>query len=84
MLIALNPADRYFRLLPLVSGYRDKDTLGAVRTTFYEYVLKLANSGDLVMTLPIADVQSANLFDPDVYEEHFSEGEETQTDSTTS
>jgi hypothetical protein len=73
---SLNPNEKYFRILPLVSGYRDKDTLETLRTTFYEEVLKTAKSGDFVVTPPIADVQTANFFDPDLYDEHFSEDDD--------
>ena len=69
----LNPAERYFRLLPIVSGFRDKDTLETTRTTFYTDIADLSASADLVITLPIADVQSANFFDPDLYEQHFAD-----------
>src|ERR1700751_5787225 len=33
---SLLPQERYFRLLPYMSGYRDKDTLETFRTVFYE------------------------------------------------
>lgn len=72
----LNPEEKYFRLLPIVSGYRDADTLETFRTVFYDEVLEVADSADFVITLPIADVKSANFFDPDVYEEHFAERKE--------
>lgn len=71
----LNPEEKYFRLLPLVSGFRDKDTLQTYRTVYYEDVLdeQTVDPDDLVITLPIEDVRSANLFDPDIYQSYFAE-----------
>jgi hypothetical protein len=70
----LNPEEKYFRLLPLLSGYRDKDTLETYRTVFYEDLLETEEAENFVITLPLADVKTANFFDPDVYEGYFSEG----------
>ena len=72
----LNPEEKYFRILPLVSGYRDKDTLETFRTTFYKGLTETARTGDFVVTLPIADVKTANFFDPDAYEHYFAEEDE--------
>jgi len=66
----LAPEEKYFRLLPFYSGYRDEKTLETERTVFYA-AIDAANSADYVITIPIADVKTANLFDPDAYEEHF-------------
>ena len=35
----LKPTEKYFKLLPVLSGYRDKDTLAARRTLSYEALL---------------------------------------------
>ena len=69
----LKPTEQFFRILPMVSGYRDKDTLKTFRTVFYEDILEAPDSADFVITLPIDDVKSANFFDPDVYEAYFAE-----------
>lgn len=80
----LNPEEKYFRILPILSGFRDKDTLETVRTVFYDEVTQAANSSDFVITLPIADVKTANLFDPDSYERHFADTEDDRLVSDSS
>jgi hypothetical protein len=77
----LHPEEKYFRLLPIISGYRDKDTLGTVRTVFYEDVLRAADPAGFVITLPISDVKGANYFDPDVYDAYFAENDETVSEN---
>jgi hypothetical protein len=74
----LRPDEKYFRLLPFTSGYRDKDTLETYRTVFYEDALTTGatRANDFVLILPLDGVQSANLFDPDVYNEYFAESED--------
>lgn len=78
----LRPSEQYFSLLPVLSGYRDKDTLVARRSIRYDELYeKFHEDGatsvdDFVITLPIASVRTANLFDPDVYEDHFAENED--------
>jgi hypothetical protein len=69
----LRPNEKYFKLLPIISGYRDKDTLEARRTLSYIDVEQApgANPTDFVITLPIESVRTANLFDPEVYEDRF-------------
>jgi hypothetical protein len=69
----LSPSEIYFRILPLVSGYRDRETLEPVRKVFYRDVLldPQVDKNDLVITIPLADVRIAGLFDEDVYDEHF-------------
>jgi hypothetical protein len=74
----LSPSETYFRILPLVSGYRTKDTLETIRTVFYRDVLEDAgvDKNDLVITLPLADVRIESLFDEDLYDEYFAEPDE--------
>jgi hypothetical protein len=73
----LRPSEKYFSLLPVLSGYRDKDTLEARRTLRYDQVYeRIAGDGgispeDFVITLPLASVRTANLFDLAVYQDHF-------------
>ena len=71
----LSPTETYFRILPVVSGYRDRETLETFRKTFYREVLADPDidKNDLVITLPIADVRIASFFDEDVYDEYFAE-----------
>jgi hypothetical protein len=71
----LAPQEEYFRLLPIISGYRDRETLQTKRTVFYEDVLgdEAVNSEDFVITLPLKDIRIASLFDENVYDEHFAE-----------
>jgi len=73
----LNPEEKFFRLLPIVSGYRDSNTLETFRTVFYEEALSRSESANFVITLPIAEVRSANFFDPYMYEEYFAQPEQS-------
>lgn len=69
----LDPQELYFRILPYKSGYRDTEDLRTVYTTFYEGALSEAATGhaDLVITLPLRDVKTANLFNEDLYNDYF-------------
>ena len=71
----LDPQELYFRLLPYKSGYRDKDDLTTFYTTFYDRALseKEISHRDLVITLPLKDVKTANLFSENLYDEYFAE-----------
>jgi hypothetical protein len=72
-----NPEDRnsYLEILPLQSGYRDKDTREMKLTTFYQsaYTNLLDSNADeeawLVFSkiLKIDDILSAGRFDPEAY-----------------
>jgi hypothetical protein len=75
---SLLPEERYFRLLPYMSGYRDKDTLETFRTVFYEDVLNMPelDKDELVLTLPLDAIRIAGRFNEDVYNEYFAEPEE--------
>ncbi|HEY7212104.1 MAG TPA: DUF6338 family protein [Bryobacteraceae bacterium] len=71
----LDPQELYFRLLPYRSGYRDKDNLNPVFTTFYEGAVgdPAFDPKDLIITLPLKDVKTANLFNEDLYNDYFAE-----------
>lgn len=73
----LDPQELYFRLLPFASGYRDKDTLETFRTVFYQNVLEdeSLDPDGFFITLPLKDIRTANLFDPDVYNQYFAESD---------
>lgn len=73
----LDPQELYFRLLPFTSGYRDKDTLETYRTVFYQNVLEdeSLDPDRFLITLPLKDIKTANLFDADVYNQYFAESE---------
>jgi hypothetical protein len=70
---SLYPHEQYFRLLPLISGYRDKDTLETRRIVYYEAVLKdkTLDPNEFVITLPLKDVKIAGFFNDEVYDEYF-------------
>jgi hypothetical protein len=81
----LLPAERYFRLLPYMSGYRDQSTLETFRTVFYEDVLNSPeiDKDELVLTLPIDSVKVAGRFNENVYNEYFAESADAgATDET--
>ncbi len=71
----LDPREQYFRLLPFISGYRDKDSLEPRRTVYYEAVLKdtTLDRNEFVITLPMKDVKIASFFNDEVYDEYFAE-----------
>ncbi|HEY1950973.1 MAG TPA: hypothetical protein VGG97_28430 [Bryobacteraceae bacterium] len=71
----LDPQEFYFRILPFISGYRDKDTLQTRRLVFYQDVLRETESEpeQFYITLPLKDVKIAGLFNDDVYNEYFAE-----------
>ena len=78
--VNLEPKEVCFRLLPMVSGYREKDTLQCVRQIYYRPVYEKAHkeNGSLrrfVITLSLKDVHDAREFDESLYEEHFSRPE---------
>lgn len=71
----LDPQELYFRLLPYRSGYRDNDNLTPVYTTFYDGPLNEGSfdKNDLIITLPLNDVKTANLFNEDLFNDYFAE-----------
>ena len=71
----LDPLEQYFRLLPFISGYRDKDALETRRTVYYDAVLKdpLLDPNGFVITLPLKDVKIAGFFNDEIYDEYFAE-----------
>jgi hypothetical protein len=72
-----NPEDRnsYFEILPVHSGYRDKDSREMKLTTFYEsaYERLVQSNADpekwlvFLKVLKIEDIVSAGRFDPEAY-----------------
>jgi hypothetical protein len=74
---SLDPLELYFKLLPFISGYRDKDALETRRTVYYEAVLKdaMLDRTEFVITLPLKDVKIAGLFNDEVYDEYFAPSE---------
>jgi hypothetical protein len=82
----LDPQELYFRLLPYKSGYRDRDDLQTVYTTFYDRALgeSAFEQKDLVITLPLRDVKAANLFNEDLYNNYCAEPAEVTDDSLSS
>lgn len=69
----LDPQELFFQLLPFISGYREKDTLVAHRSVFYQDVLEDAgqNKDQFLITLPLKDVKIAGFFNDEVYNEFF-------------
>lgn len=71
----LDPQELYFRLLPFISGYRDRDTLVTRRSVFYQDVLEDSGQSkeEFLILLPLKDVKIAGLFNDEVYNEFFAE-----------
>jgi hypothetical protein len=69
----LYPQEQYFKLLPFMSGYRDKDSLETRQTVYYEAVLadNSLDRNEFVVTLPLKDVKIAGFFNDEVYDEYF-------------
>jgi hypothetical protein len=71
----LSPQEKFFGLLPLKSGYRDKDTLGIRWSVDYTPLLRELRDedrrsgyspGDFVIIIPFTAVASARVFDPKI------------------
>lgn len=73
----MKPGQRHIGILPLVSGYRDPTTLRLVFTEDYKrvYRMKGVDPANFVVTIPLAEIQSANFFDPDIYPKFLREPE---------
>ena len=65
----LDPKDAYVALLPILSGYRDASTMQLKFTTDYSrvYESSKANPADFFVTMPLAVIRMANLFDENIY-----------------
>ncbi len=69
---------KHMKLLPMVSGYRHPETRELVITRDYAEVYQqlmdedsselLTHADDFQVVIPIGEIVTANLFDPDVYE----------------
>ena len=72
----LDPDEEYVRLLPMISGYRDRYTREVRFTTDYPYgeydePTSPVDGEEFQVVLPIAKILSARLFDEEVYERFF-------------
>ena len=67
---SLKLAEQYIHVLPLLSGYREPTTLALKLTADYAkvYATGQVNVDDFAITIPLASIESANLFDSDAYE----------------
>jgi len=76
----LDPQEFYFRILPFISGYRDKDTLQTFRVVFYQDVLRETDlePEQFYITLPLKDVKIAGLFNDGVYNDFFAGPDQTE------
>jgi hypothetical protein len=67
---SLDPNDSYVRLLPLLSGYRDKDTLELKFTTTYsDFYGDEVEPLDFTVAFPVAQVRMASFFDERVQQD---------------
>jgi hypothetical protein len=72
----LRANDTYVSLIPVMSGYRDKDTLDLHFSVFYPVERYFEGDGRLsadefITCLPVAEITSARFFDLDLYYELF-------------
>jgi len=67
--------NKHVTLLPLLSGFRDKDTLRFNFTTNYFPARQLAdfNANDLKVVVPVDNIASARFFDASVYQRTFAQ-----------
>jgi hypothetical protein len=74
----LDPQESYFRLLPIMSGYRDRDDLRTVPLIYYPdvYAKTKVDKEEFKITIPFKDIKGASLFDEELYEQHFAWEEE--------
>ena len=65
----LEPHETFFSMVPFFSGYREASTLELVLTISYLDVSARDNVdlSNFLVVIPIANVRSASLFDPDAY-----------------
>jgi hypothetical protein len=65
----LSPGQQFVGLLPLLSGYRDKDTMRLTVTTNYAKVVASQeyNPDDFEITFSLDAISTANLFEPNAY-----------------
>lgn len=65
----LSPGEQFVGILPIISGYRDKDTLRLVTTTNYGRAIDegVIPPEDFEVTVALASVEIANFFDPDIF-----------------
>jgi hypothetical protein len=75
----LRANDSYVSLVPLMSGYREKDTLDLTFSVFYPVERYFGKdpelkAEDFVVALPVAEITSARLFDLKLYSEIFAAG----------
>lgn len=66
---SLSPQQQFVGLLPLLSGYRDKDTMRLAITTNYARVFASGkyNTEDFEITFCLDAISTANLFEPNAY-----------------
>ncbi len=69
----VDPRAEYFRLLPIASGYRDKDDRDVSITTDYISLFLEEESIDFTVVLPLSDVVSGRVFDPDLFQNFFNQ-----------
>ncbi len=70
--MSLEPKETHFTLLPIISGFRDKDTLKTQRVIYYPKVYSSNVDVSLfVLAIPMKDVVEARLFDEAVYRDNF-------------
>lgn len=66
----LDPKEQYLALIPVFSGYRDKDTLEAIRLTAYKFEEDV-DPEFYAKVIPLDRVIDANLFDEALFEQHY-------------
>jgi hypothetical protein len=64
----LDPQESYFRLLPILSGFRRPENLKVEVTVYYKFTGNVApKAADMAVTLVLQDVKIANLFDEAIF-----------------
>jgi hypothetical protein len=80
----LDPQEQYFSLIPILSGYRDINTLTVTDTVLYSEAYEHTDKNLFSITIPLAAVKSANFFDQNVYETFFdADGDAAEAEAKT-
>ncbi len=66
----LSPDDQYLSIIPVFSGYRDRDTLEAKRLTTYRYTAGV-DEEFYAKVVPVGHIVDANLFDRKLFESYY-------------
>ena len=77
----LDPLEQCFSLIPVLSGYRESESLRVKGPTFYDPVYEKIDKNKFAVTIPLDSVRVANFFDQAVYAKFFSETKDDEEEA---